>query len=117
VSEWIEVEGDKPKVERTRHYFAAMIAGMKTAQGFAESATTRRWRTLRAALAALDAHERSEPAGADNASSGGEMPPTGDHGGAAVSDAASPTELLAKLREIDPSARFVTGPGGEELDP
>lgn len=29
---WVEVEGDKPKVERTRQYFSALRAGLKTAE-------------------------------------------------------------------------------------
>jgi hypothetical protein len=29
---YIEVEGDKPKVERTRQYFSALRAGLKTAE-------------------------------------------------------------------------------------
>jgi hypothetical protein len=29
---YIEVEGDKPLVEDTRHYFAALRAGLKTAE-------------------------------------------------------------------------------------
>lgn len=31
----IEAEGDKPKVEKTRHHFAALIAGLKTSQEYA----------------------------------------------------------------------------------
>ena len=31
----IEAEGDKPKVEKTRHHFAALIAGLRTSQEYA----------------------------------------------------------------------------------
>lgn len=31
---YIEVEGDRPKVERTRHHFSAIVAGLRTAEEY-----------------------------------------------------------------------------------